>query len=178
MDSLIKKFSHLNVRRIDKFNFTKKIMRHRINNFGIEIDTTNKNVDYEKIQKISENLISNIFDDLKTKNISKNIHDLFGFFSKINIEMPKDSDFICKSSDAYVNPSTVLSIQSRFKKTMTKKCAWSPKEINLLINLINDIGGNCPILSTYLEKRSINAIYRKATSLYKKNKIQRKPFLK
>ncbi len=178
MDSLIKKFSHLNVRRIDKFNFTKKIMRHRINNFGIEIDTTNKNVDYEKIQKISENLISNIFDDLKTKNISKNIHDLFGFFSKINIEMPKDSDFICKSSDAYVNPSTVLSIQSRFKKTMTKKCAWSPKEVNLLINLIKDIGGNCTILSTYLEKRSINAIYRKATSLYKKNKIQRKPFLK
>ena len=50
---------------------------------------------------------------------------------------------------------------------MTKKCAWSQKEIILLIHLINDIGRNCTILSEYWGKRSIKAIYEKAKSLFK-----------
>ena len=72
----------------------------------------------------------------------------------------KESNFICKSSDAYVNPSTVLRIQSRFKETMTMKWAWSKKEVNLLKPLMHDIGGNCTTLSSYLDKRSISSIYK------------------
>lgn len=140
MNNLIKKFSFLDVRRIDKFNFTKKVMRYRVKNFGIEIDTSFKNTNYD-ISKNAEKLIINIFNNFKTKNVSKSVYDLFNFLNKMILKIPKKSDFICKSSDAYVNPSTVLSIQSRFKETMTKKCPWSKKEVDLLKRLMNDIGG-------------------------------------
>lgn len=45
---MIKKFSFFDVRIIEKFNFTKKkkkkIMRHRVTYYGIEINTTSSNV--------------------------------------------------------------------------------------------------------------------------------------
>ena len=93
------------------------------------------------------------------------------------MKTPKESNFIFKMSDAYVNPSTVLSIQSRFKETLTKKYPWSKKEIDLLKRLIQDIGGNCTQLSNYFEKRSIKSIHKKAMTLFKKNEIKLKPFL-
>ena len=119
-------------------------------------------------------MISNIF---KTKNVSKNVIELFNFFYKTILKIPKESNFICKSSDAYVNPSTVLSIQNRFKETLTKKCPWSKKEVDLLKRLMRDIGGNCTQLSNYFEKRSVNSIRNKTMNLFKKKEVLLKPFL-
>ena len=52
MDNLIKKFAILDIRRINKENFTKKLMRHRITNYAIEINTSFTRMDYEKIESI------------------------------------------------------------------------------------------------------------------------------
>ena len=57
-------------------------MRHRVKNFGIEVNTFFININYEEIERKSKNLISNIFKDFKTKNISKNVIELFDFFNK------------------------------------------------------------------------------------------------
>lgn len=88
--------------------------------------------------------------------------------------MQKESNSICKSSDVYVNPSTVPNIQNQLKETITKQCPWSTKEIILLKKLIHDIGPNCTLLSIYYEKRSVMAIYKKANKLYKKKRNNEK----
>ncbi|KAK8861157.1 hypothetical protein M9Y10_012852 [Tritrichomonas musculus] len=99
------------------------------------------------------------------------------FLKKKNLKIPKESNFICKSSDIYVNPATVPNIQNRYKEKITKQCPWSLKDINLLKKLMNDIGPNCTKLSSYFEKRSIKSIYNKASKLYKAREILKKPFL-
>lgn len=76
MDNLIKKFAILDIKRIDKFNFTKKILRHRVNNYGIQINVLfNNNINYKELEDFSQTLISNIFQDFKKKNISKNVRN-------------------------------------------------------------------------------------------------------
>ena len=178
MDNLIKKFALLDIRRIDKFNFTKHILRHRVNNFGTQVNMTSCNViNYELIDNFSKIIISNIFQDFKNKNISENVSNFFNFIKTKTIKLPQESKFLCKSSDVYVNQCTVPNIQNRFKENITKQPPWSLKEINLLKRLINDIGANCTKLSNYFEKRSIKSICKKASSLYKKKQIAKKPFI-
>ena len=75
MDNLIKKFAILDIRRINKENFTKKLMRHRITNYAIEINTSFTRMDYEKIESISKNIISQIFIDFKNKKKSQIVTD-------------------------------------------------------------------------------------------------------
>lgn len=83
MDNLIKKFAILDIKRIDKFNFTKKILRHRVNNYGIQINVSfNNNINYKELEDFSQTLISNIFQDFKKKNISKNVRNFFEFLEK------------------------------------------------------------------------------------------------
>lgn len=71
MDNLIKKFSYLDVRRIDKFNFTKKVLRHRVTNYGTEINTSYININFEKIENKAKILISKFYNDFKKKILQK-----------------------------------------------------------------------------------------------------------
>ena len=177
MNNLIKKFAILNVKRIDKFNLTKKVIRRRVTNYGIIFNGIHAdNIDYNLIFNCSKKLISNLLDDLKEKKKSEIVSEFFNFLPKINLKKQKNSKFIGKSSDVYVNPTTTPNIKNRLKETITKPRAWSEKEVNLLKKLIHDIGGNCTLISSYFEKRNANSIYKKALKMYKKKEISTKPF--
>ena len=78
MDNLIKKFSYLDVRRIDKFNFTKKVLRHRVTNYGTEV----KKINFEKIENKAKILISKFYNNFKKKNIKNNNFKNYQFFIK------------------------------------------------------------------------------------------------
>ena len=107
-------------------------MRHRVTNYGTEINTSYTNINFEEIEIKAKILISKFYNDFEKKNITKDISELFDFLLKTNFQLQKESNFLCKSSDVYVNPSTVPNIQNRLKETITKQCPWSIKEINLL----------------------------------------------
>lgn len=81
------------------------------------------------MEDFTQTLISNIFQDFKKKNISKNVRNFFKFLEKKNLKIPKESNFICKSSDIYVNPATVPNIQNRYKEKITKQSPWLDRDL-------------------------------------------------
>ena len=170
IERLLLQFSRMDVRKLKKIEFFNRTMKHRVTNHGTIVNI-HENIDTDEIVKKTNDIISKIFLTKNNMYNSDSIQELFQFFNKQEKKMAPKSNFICKSSDVFVNPSSVTKIQARIENDLGKRCRWDASEENLLIKLCNDIGSNCTKLSVYFDERTPNSILSKAKQLYKKKLI-------
>ena len=174
IERLLLQFSRIDVRRLKKIEIYNRTMNHRVTNHGSIINIDKDIIDLETIYKNTNRIIKNFF-SLEQNYVTT--VELFKLFEKLENKLVPQSRFFCKSSDIFVNPSTVSKIQTRLENDLGKRCRWSSQEEELLIKLNKDIGGNCTQISKYFEERTPKSIFIKSKQLYKKKIITKKPFL-
>lgn len=178
MERLLLQFSRIDVRRLKKEFIFNRTMNHRVTNHGAIVSLISLNDDFPFNKIEINNGIKSFFKSKNIKFILESIGKIVNHFEKMEEKLVPSSRYICKSSDVFVNPSSVTRIQSRYKNDLGKRCKWSSAEEELLIRLSKDMGSNCSKLSKYFDERTPIAVYQKATQFYKKKKIDQKPFLK
>ncbi len=178
MERLLLQFARIDVRRLKKDFLFNRTMNHRVTNHGAIVKLSEFDHSFDMPDnEIIEALIP-FLNSKKVSGVSYSIKNMIEIFDKIEEKLVPSSRFICKSSDVFVNPSTVTRIQSRLENDLGKRCKWSVKEEELLIKLSKDMGSNCTKLSKYFDERTPKAVFQKATQFYKNKKIDTKPFLK
>ena len=178
MERLLLQFARIDVRRLKEEFLFNRTMNHRVTNHGSIVTLSEFDHSFDMPDSEIKQAMIPLLRSKNVSDFSYSTKKVIEMFDKIEAKLVPSSRFICKSSDVFVNPSTVTRIQSRLENDLGKRCRWSSKEEELLIKLSKDMGSNCNKLSKYFNERTSKAVFQKATRFNKSKKINAKPFLK